>query len=184
MELDPFHKGRSTTINAAHPLLITTTIDPRIDSEVIGLRGIELIVGSGQKGFFEVRCIKGNKEHIIIGLATCEVDFFCRLGSAYEGIGWLSRGKVLLGHGMGATDLDVHNGRRLAPRFTTGDVLGLMVDCSEAPKLLFFVNGDQVGDMVFSQEVLGKVLFPAFTLRGDSEIEISLNPDLPAYVGV
>ena len=91
------------------------------------------------------------------------------------GIGWYSDGRVCEGY------INVFVNRR-APRFITGDVLGLMVDCSEAPKLLFFVNGAQVGDMVISQEMHGKVLFPVFKLRGYSKIEISPNPDLPAGV--
>ena len=180
--LDPVHKCFNTTIDAAHPLLLTSTINPWKFFGVMGLRGIELKVGSGQKGFFEVRCIKGKEENISIGLGSFEVDLFCRLGTAYEGIGWVSWGKVLFGHGMGGTDLEIRDCWLPAPRFTIGDVLGLMVDCSEAPMLLFFVNGAKMGDMVFAEEVLGKVLFPAFQLRGDSEIKISPNPDLPAGV--
>ena len=180
LELDPVHKCFDTTIDAAHPLLLNSR------SGVMVLRGIELEVGSGQKGFFEVRCIKGKEEYISIGLGSFEVGLwlkgFGRLGTAYEGIGWVSCGKVLFGHGMGATDLEIRDRWLPAPRFTTGDVLGLMVDCSEAPMLLFFVNGAKMGDMVFAEEVLGKVLSPAFQLRGDSKIEISPNPDLPAGV--
>ena len=146
----------------------------------MGLRGIELREGSGHKGFFEVRCIKGK---ISIGLATCEVDLCYRLGVAYEGIGWRSCGRVLLGHGMGDTDFD-HRCGLVAPIFTIGDVLGLMVDCSEAPMLIFFVNGAQVGEMVFAREVHGKLIFPVFQLRGDSEAEISPHPDIPAHAGV
>ena len=94
LELDPVH----TTIDAAHPLLLTSTINPWTTFGVMGLRGIELKVGSGQKGFFEVRCIKGEEEDISIGLGSFEVGLwlkdFCRLGTigrlgmSYEGICW------------------------------------------------------------------------------------------------
>ena len=59
-----------------------------------------------------------------------------------------------------------------------------MVDCSEALRLLSFVNGAQVGEMGFAEEVHGKVLFPVFRLFDNSEIEISPNPDLPDFFGV
>ena len=196
LELDPVHKCFHTIIDAAHPLLLRSkkVRGPLRYFGVMGLRGLELKVGSGQKGFFEVRCIKGDEEDISIGLGSFEVGLwlkdFCRLGTigrlgmSYEGIWWMSWGMVLFGHGMGGTDLEIRDRWLPAPRFTTGDVLGLMVDCSEAeaPMLLFFVNGAKMGDMVFAEEVLGKVLFPAFQLRGDSEIKISPNPDLPAGV--
>ena len=144
----------------------------------MGLRGIELRVRSGQKGFFEVRYIKGKRENISFGLATCEVDLCYCLGWAHDSIGWVSYGRVLCGPGMVGANFD-HRRGLVAPSFTTGDVLGLMVDCSEEPILLFFVNGAQVGDMVFAEEAHGKLLVPVFTLSGDSEIEISPNPGLP-----
>ena len=113
------------------------------------------------------------------------IDLCYRLGWAYDGIGWVSHGQVshgqvLCGHGMVGANFDHHRGL-IAPSFTAGDVLGLMVDCSEEPMLLFFVNGAQVGDMVFAQEVHGKLLVPVFTLSGDSEIEISPHEPRPSW---
>ena len=179
LELDPVHKCFHTIIDAAHPLLLRSkkVRGPLRYFGVMGLRGIELEVGSGQKGFFEVRCIEGEERNISIGLGTCAVELrvFRKFDRFYDGIGWYSDGRVCEGY------INLFVNRR-APRFITGDVLGLMVDCSEAPKLLFFVNGAQVGDMVISQEMHGKVLFPVFKLRGYSKIEISPNPDLPAGV--
>jgi len=71
-----------------------------------------------------------------------------------------------------------------APRFTVGDVIGLMLDCSGAPTLLLFVNGAQVQQMVMTTQVQGKILFPAFALGGGGKIDIFPNPDLPADAAV
>ena len=184
LELDPVHKGPSTTINAAHPLLLTSTIDPGTYFGVMGLRGIELMEGSGQKGFFEVRCIRGNPGDISIGLATHHEELRDRrIGNGYEGIGWRSRSLLMNDRLSG---INSFGGRfhQLSPEFKTGDVLGLMMDCTRAPTLLLFVNSTNVLKIVLTPQVRGRVVFPVFTLKGDSEIEISPNPDLPAYAGV
>ena len=146
---------------------------------MLGLRGIELRAGSGLKGFFEIRCIRGKPGDISIGLATHYEELTDRrIGNGYEGIGWKSRGLLINDTISG---INSFGGRfhRLSPGFTTGDVLGLMMDCKGAPTLLLFVNGTNVLEIVLRPQVWGRVLFPVFRLIGDSEIEIFQNPDLP-----
>ena len=67
----------------------------------------------------------------------------------------------------------------LSPEFTTGDVLGLMIDCTGAPTLNLFVSRTKVLEIVYTPRYQGKVLFPVFKLCGNSEIKIFQNPDLP-----
>ena len=180
------------TIDPAHPLLLTSTNGP----PVLGMRGMEVREGSGQKGFFEVRCISGCEYGIIIGMATHDVDLTKELGCGHDGFGWLSHddsGTLTIHNSLRGISPDVgdvelfprFNCRFVdAPRFTVGDVIGLMLDCSGAPTLLLFVNGAQVQQMVMTTQVQGKMLFPAFALGGGGKIDISPNPDLPADAAV
>ena len=171
------------TIDAAHPLILTSRTEV-LDGvlrmvAVLGMRGIEMRMGSGQKGFFEVCCIRGGST-ISIGLATHNVDLVVKLGYGRESIWWASCGLVRLGGGTTGGYFD-HMIREVeTPTFTTGDVLGLLVDCSGPPTLVFFKNGTQVRAIVFGLEMFGKVFFPCFHLFLDSEIEICQRPDLPA----
>ena len=173
LELDPVHKSPSTTIDAAHPLFLHSR------SLVLGMRGIELRAGSGLKGFFEIRCIRGMPGDISIGLATHYEELTDRrIGNGYEGIGWKSR-RLLMNDTISGINSFGGRFHRLSPGFTTGDVLGLMMDCRGAPTLLLFVNGTNVLEIVLRPQVWDRVLFPVFRLIGDSEIEIFQNPDLP-----
>jgi len=145
------------------------------------MRGIELKEGTGQKGFFEVRCIKGgtDPEDISIGLATHDQDLtWRRLSNGYEGIGWRS-GRLLIKDSLSGICSFGESFPPLSPEFTTGDVLGLMIDCTGAPTLNLFVNRTKVLEIVFTPRLQGKKLFPVFKLCGNSEIEIFQNPDLP-----
>jgi len=189
LELDLLHKGAAVTIDPAHPLLLSETDN----QPVLGMRGMEVREGSGQKGFFEVRCISGY-EPITIGMATHDVDVTQTLGFGHDGFGWWSdddSGKLVIHHSLRRVSPDegrdhpsLNQGFVDTPGFTEGDVIGLMLDCSGTPTLLFFVNGAQVQQMVMTQQVQGKMLFPAFALSGGGKIDISPNPDLPADAAV
>jgi len=176
-------------IEPANNLLLTGNGEHR---PVLGMRGMEVREGSGEKGFFQVRCIRGAIFNIMIGLGTHDVDLNRGLGSGHEGMCWcvISRGKGYLILHNSLRGISPDEGRVIpghdyrvvsVPKFEDGDVVGIMVDCSEAPTLRLFVNGAQVRQMVMTQQMHGKVIFPAFAL-GDAQIDISPNPDLPADV--
>jgi len=191
LELDLLYKGDAVTIDPAHPLLL-----PDSDHQpVLGMRGMESREGSGQKGFFEVRCISGCEYGITIGMATHDVDVTeSSLGWSQDGFGWWSdddSGKLTIHNSLRGISPDegvccdsIDFRFVSAPRFTVGDVIGLMLDCSGAPTLLLFVNGAQVQQMVMTTQVQGKILFPAFALGGGGKIDIFPNPDLPADAAV
>jgi len=191
LELDLLHKGAAVTIDPAHPLLLTRANG----RPVLGMRGMEVREGSGQKGFFEVRCISGCEYGITIGMATHDVDVTKELGCGHDGFGWWSvgddSGHLIINHSLRRVSPDegddfpaYNHGYVDTPGFTVGDVIGLMLDCSGTPTLLFFVNGAQVQQIIMTTQVQGKMLFPAFALSGGGEIDISPNPDLPADAAV
>ena len=191
LELDLLHKGAAVTIDPAHPLLLSETDN----QPVMGMRGMEVREGSGQKGFFEVRCISGCEARITIGMATHDVDVTDELGCDDDSFGWMSFGKdgglFFIRNSLRRVSPDegddfpaYNHGYVDTPGFTVGDVIGLMLDCSGTPTLLFFVNGAQVQQIIMTTQVQGKMLFPAFALSGGGEIDISPNPDLPADAAV
>ena len=59
-----------------------------------------------------------------------------------------------------------------APNFLVGDTLGLLVDCSDKPTLIFVKNGVLVDKLVMAQTAHGKVLFPAFGRKTQQRIDM------------
>jgi len=251
------------TIDTSHPLRLSLSDE----QPVLGMRGIEVKSGSGQKGYFEVHCTRGICEQtygydeeritISIGLATREVDLTKALGYGSEGLEWhshlcdlcfmkaddprrsrfgelgyededldeeVTHGDGDDGDGDWIEDEDprigherhvfvknethgnvrvrynsclqnIFSGRQghfekevfcrnplmfyVAPAFTEGDTIGMMVDCSGQSTLMFFVNGELRRREVMSMEMEGVVLFPAFQVEDCGEINISSNPNLP-----
>ena len=151
------YKGDGITIHPTNSLLLTRIGEgPVLGNRmpVLGMRGVEVREGSGERGYFEVHIIQSDRNSFI-GLATHDgkhgYNFFYSLG-------WRRSGGI---HGAGA-----------------GDVVGILVDCTKEPTLRFFVNGMQVHQQEFTQEGHGQVFYPAICL-GNAQIFISSNPDLP-----
>ena len=191
LELDLMHKAKGVTINPTDSLLIITAvyiacnycrISPITWNTVLGMRGVELRVGSGEQGYFQVRIVAGS--HTIIGLATHKVILGAVLGYGRGSLGWDQTGGITSA-GIPGTESEFGGGDRR--KFGTNDVVGLMVDCTELPTLRFFVNGVQVYWVVVMQKGYGQYLYPAFCLEAyravpnpdHCEMQIASNPDLP-----
>ena len=64
--------------------------------------------------------------------------------------------------------------------FKDGDILELMVDCSdEQPTLDFYVNRSHMCRHLLLDGVFDKKLFPAFSVGRHCKIEVVLNPVYP-----
>ena len=132
---------------------------------------MEVRAGSGQQGFFEVRCNRGSLGgHTRIGLATREIDVNTCLGGSVGGWGWRPGG-VNKFPGVPTP--------KPIPQYADGSVVGVMVDCSAAPTLRLFVDGQQVHQAALGPELLGKTIYPAVSLY-NAEVSISASPALPA----
>ena len=155
---------------------------------VLGKRGVEIREKSGEQGYFEMRIVGGPS--LIIGLAPHSVNVGSILGFGRGCLGWNWRGAII-STGVQSKDF-VHfclGNQQMRLHFGIGDVLGLMVDCTEVPTLRFFKNGVEEKRMVVVKEGYGLVLYPAFCLIASSaiihpnfpacKIQIASNPDLP-----
>jgi len=178
--LDPMRrgKGRTIKIDPTDSLLLTGIGGCQQSQTVLGMRGIELRKGSGEQGYFEVR---------IVRVAPQVADYWCTsIGLAIgEPLGWRRRFLGWTQHGVignGLVGIRVCYNDSDDWMFTTGDVVGLMVDCTAEPTLRFFVNGVQVHRVVVAQEGYGLVLYPAFSFTmWTGQIHIASNPDFPSF---
>ena len=173
LELDPIYKGEGITTNQTNSLLLTGVCGTNRPS-VLGMRGVEVREGSGEQGYFEVRIIKSAP--IFIGLATHEVTNPHSQILERASFAWFCNGEIW-SHLPGISD-DYDEAKQSARRHRTGDVVGIMVDCTAEPQLRIFVNGVQVEWVAVAQDGFGQVLYPAFCL-GNAQICMSSNPDLP-----
>jgi hypothetical protein len=184
--LDPMRRGigRTIKIDPTDSLLLTGIGGGQQSSQtVLGMRGIELRKGSGEQGYFEVRIVRAAPRGADywcteFGLANLDMCFGKPLGWRRRCLGWTQHG--VIGNGLvGTAD---HCNIRDDCMFTTGDVVGLMVDCTAEPTLRFFVNGVQVHRVVVAQEGYGLVLFPVFSFtKWTGQIHIASNPDFPSF---
>jgi len=181
--LDPTHNYGRFEIDPTDSLLLTG-IGGGQSKTVLGMRGIELRKGSGEQGYFQVRIVRAAPQEseywsTTIGLATLDICFGKSLALQRGCLGWAQLGAI--GSGLPGT-AERFYGRVDARMFTTGDVVGLMVDCTAEPTLGFFVNGVQVHRVVVAQEGYGLVLFPAFSFTmWTGQIHIASNPDFPSF---
>ena len=168
------YKGEGITINPTNSLLLTGVGDdnrtPLLSKAVLGMRGVEVREGSGERGYFElhIKLYWSPVSVTCIGLANHDVNL--------NGFAWFPNGNIRSQLPGIAYDFD--RDKQAVRRIRTGDVVGIMVDCTKVPTLRFFVNGIQVHQQEFTQEGHGQVLYPAFCL-GNAQIFISSNPDLP-----
>jgi len=190
LELDLTYKGPDVTVNPDHPLLMTW-VGSHNYQPMLGMRGIELREGSGERGYFEMHVIRCNEDRTFgwdedrtfgwgnaaIGLATHDVRLHHRLGVTDNGCGWYSRGLTVSQTLRGFSEFKSAC-RLVNLKFRTGDMVGIMVDCREVPTVCLFMNGVQVCHVVVAQEGYGQVVYPAFCLH-IAQIEIASNSDLP-----
>ena len=167
-QLDPMHKGVGTIIDTTNILLLTGVYVCSLGGLVLGMRGMEVREGSGEQGYFQVLIVHTAEAiypyNTIIGFAAHDCLRFK----------WFQDGEILR-HG------EKHHRDNGSPwRFRSGDLVGLMVDCTELPTLRFSLHGVQKHQLVVAQEEYGIVLFPAFNL-GIAQIQIASNPDLPIF---
>ena len=203
MELDARFKGTSVIISSVTPLHSQTLTAPPIANTpwveeegvgaglVLGVRGMEVSVASGRRGYIELslpllQSIPGmNYLGVSFGLATHDVDLDHELGSYPYGCAWLLSGGragclssrlpgIVFRSWPGSPTAVYHP----ALAYKDGDRIGILVDCVQTPMLRFFVNGVDVHHIVMSKEIWGKVLYPAFVLN-DSVFDIASNPALP-----
>ena len=175
VELNEQFKGPRVAINPADPLRLVGA--GWEGQPVLVVRGMEVREASGERGFFEITCVRGaGYGHIRIGLATHGVDLTRGLGFASGGCAWCSGGGdgYLYSNLPGIPDVE-----SAALGFTDGDRIGLLVDCTAAPTLRFFKNGAQVDEVIFTAEIHGEIVYPAFGLY-TAEIDIASNPALPS----
>jgi hypothetical protein len=185
------HVRRTLRIDPTDSLLFAGTGVGQFQT-VLGMRGIELRERSGEQGFFQVRIVRIAPQEAeycstTVGLATQGLCFGKPL--AQRGcLGWTQLGNI--GNGLPGSDDPIYTRNdvrcfipgRVDWMFTTGDVVGLMVDCTAEPTLRFFVNGVQVHRVVVAQESYGLVLFPAFSFtKWTGQIHIASNPDFPSF---
>ena len=186
------HRAKGVTIDPTDSLLLTAVmLDEHVGrtwNTVLGKRGVEIREKSGEQGYFEMRIVGGG--HVVIGLAPHSVNVGSILGFGRCCLGWNWRGAIIsngiqskdfVSFGLGYQQMRLH--------FGIGDVVGLMVDCTEVPTLRFFKNGVEEHRMVVVQEGYGRVLYPAFCPIASSaiihpntpacKIQIASNPDLP-----
>jgi hypothetical protein len=185
--LDPMHVRRTFGVGTIKidptDSLLLTGIGGAQQETVLGMRGIELRERSGEQGYFQVRIVRTAPQEAeycstSIGLATFDMRFGKPLGCRRGSLGWTQLG--VIGNGLPGTAV-CYDGRD-DWMFTTGDVVGLMVDCTAEPTLRFFVNGVQVHRVVVAQESYGLVLFPAFSFtKWTGQIHIASNPDFPSF---
>ena len=171
------YKGDGITIHPTNSLLLTR-IGEGNRMPVLGMRGVEVREGSGERGYFEVRIIKSGKSGLIyVGLATHEdMNLGYSRGLGRASFYWFNNGEIL-SRLPGISD-DFDESKQSAWRHRTGDVVGIMVDCTAEPALRIFVNGVQVDWVVVTPDAHGHVLYPSFCL-GNGQICMSSNPDLP-----
>ena len=143
---------------------------------------------SGEQGYFEVRIVRNARDaYMYIGLTTGHLYLVRRdlaprhwLDTQEVGYGWRQDGVIYI-YPTGFEDsqgFEDDNDNADDRRFKEGDVVGMMVDCTQGSTLRYFVNGVQVRRVMLAQERWGCVVFPAFTLC-KAQIQIASNPDLP-----
>ena len=190
MELDARFKGTSVIISSVTPLHSHEEEEGGGAGLVLGVRGMEVSVASGRRGYIELslpllqsipglNLLNSSALGASFGLATHDVDLDHPLGIYPYGCAWeLSGGRVgcLYSRLPGIVGTPWAGISALA--YTDGDRIGIMVDCVETPTLRFFVNGIDVHHIVMSKEIWGKVVYPAFNLH-NADFDISSNPALP-----
>jgi len=185
--------GERFTIDPINNLLVTVAEEEYVQYQyrrqtVLGKRGIEIREGSGERGYFEVRIVCAF-DMGLIGLATHEVSLHGVIGGLEGSLGWEESGNII---SQLPGTLNRIQELLFGIQFHDNDVVGLMVDCTEVPRLLFFVNGVLVCSTVVGLAGHGQVLFPAFCIptfnypawrlirdSGPIEVHIASNPDLP-----
>ena len=135
LELDPTCNFRGVTIDSTESLFLTGHCFANRQS-VLGMRGVEVKEGSGEQGFVQVRIIQSDF-NTFVGLATHDANH--RRNFHYP-LGWSRSGAI---HGEVA-----------------GDVVGIMVDCTNVPTVRYFMNGKRVHQQEFTQEGHGQVFYP------------------------
>ena len=174
----------------------------------LGVHGIFVSPSTGQRAYSEInvkRCQHPNgEEYGCFGLATDETCLQTDIGSrfatnciswqacVYDNSTWLRKDtkktqslceqKVCWRSGRLRTSLrgvwNIDETEQLF--FKEGDILGLMIDCSDAqPTLDFYVNRRRMCRHLLLDSVFDKKLFPAFSVGRHCEIEVVLNPVYP-----
>jgi len=189
-ELNPMPEGGGIAINSTGVLCWSCNPTRRRHGHGLGMRGMEVRDKSGERGYYEVQIVHYEDGGVVppapisVGLAIDDADLNIELGLIRGSLGWSPKGIIWgnLGTQMNviaALELRSVIDEDAALKFSIGDVVGIMVDCTEVSTLRFFVNGGQAHWMLVTPDVQGQVLYPAFCLSGNNQIRISSNPNLP-----
>eukprot|EP00808_Paulinella_micropora_P009915 g25549.t1 len=166
LAFDPVRKGPDVVL-AGRTLRGTGNANSQL---VLGTKSITCTPNSGYKGYFEVKIISSAGDgHVSIGLALDSVALTTWLGGSAGGFRWRQTrymNNQLVGF-VPPSQL---------PPYNVGDSIGLMVDCSAAPQLKFFVNRVCVLTCPFPS---GIVVYPAFCVF-TGELLLAEGSQIPA----
>ena len=182
---DSLHKGEGLTI---HPINSLCLIGGGLKyyTHVLGTIGMEVNMGSGERGYFEMRIDCPDVldsvfalSNVIVGLATHNEKHRAKLGFGSCSYGWLPDGFLMTSCRVIGQAYDNYDPRP-ALRFGNGDVVGIMIDCTELPTIRLFRNGEMVDCQPVIKVLYGQILFPAFNLT-NGQIWIVPNPNIPEF---